>query len=369
MSISVAEESRSAGRLDPGYLRALFHGAGIAIIACEADGRVAAFNAEAAKLFGGAGSLEPGGHVSALFPEKDRPQVVALVDNCLTALEPGEFQIRLGGTETDPLEFAVYGTPVLEPDGTLLGVSLWVRDITKRKRLQRSLKKNERLASLGKLAGAVSHHYNNLLCSIATSLEYAINMNTITAMRRALQRTAEAVGRAADITRQLLAFAQADRREADLANVTETMLFYFHKSEERLASHRVRLFLDYQQIPACPVPREHFLLILENLVKNALEAMPDGGTLSVALARRDEKSICLSLADTGSGISPQDMEHLFEPFYTSKGVLGSGKTTNAGLGLAVVHGLVSEMQGAISASNVPGGGARFDLILPLKEQG
>ena len=74
-------------------------------------------------------------------------------------------------------------------------MSLWFRDITPRVRLHRTLDRQGRLASLGTLSGAVAHHYNNLLCCIATSVEYAINMTTVSAMRRALQRTADAVGR------------------------------------------------------------------------------------------------------------------------------------------------------------------------------
>jgi signal transduction histidine kinase len=199
-------------------------------------------------------------------------------------------------------------------------------------------------------------------------VEYASNMHTLTAMRHALQRAMQAIGRTVDITRQLTAFAQADYREADLADLTETLLYYFDQNEQRLAQHHIRLYLDYQQLPIWPVPREHLLIVLGNLVDNAIDVMPTGGCLSVTLARRDEKTVTLSVADTGSGLSPQDMEHLFEPFYTSKGVLGSGCSTNAGLGLAVVHGLVSEMRGSITASNVSGSGARFDIVLPIGER-
>jgi len=367
MSTSAARETPVAGQLDPGYLRSLFQGAGIAVIACNPEGRPVACNTAAAKLFGGACCARPQVHVAEVFPERERPKIAHLVETSLTTLEPGEDQVRLGGTEADPLEYAVYCTPVLESDGTVLGVALWLRDITKRKRLMRTVKKNERLAYLGQLSGAVAHHYNNLLCSIATSLEYAIHMNTITAMRRALQRTADAIARGTEMTRRLLAFAQADHRDTDLADLTETVLSFFDGQEKRLAERGVRLLLDWQSIPAGPVPRERLRIILENLVQNALEAMPGGGTLSVSLARRDETSVCLSVTDTGGGISPQDMEHLFEPFYTSKGVLASGQSTNAGLGLAVVHGFVNEMGGTVTAANVPGHGARFDVVLPLPQ--
>lgn len=364
MSTSTARDARAAGRLDAGYLRSLFHGAGLAIIACDPDGRVVACNAAASKLFG-FGELEQHVHVSSLFPERDRPHINELVEICVSTMEPAEYQVRLGGNEVEQPEFAVWCTPVLEPDGTMLGVAVWLRDITKRRRLQRAVRKNERLAYLGKLSGAVAHHYNNLLCSIATSVEYAMNMNTTTAMRRALHRTADAVGRGADLTRRLLAFAQSDYRDTDLADLTEAVLYYFDQNEARLNHQNIQLDLQWQPIPITPIPRERFLVVLENLVENSIEAMPQGGTLWVTLARRDEDSVCLSMTDSGAGVSAEDLEHLFEPFYTSKGVLASGKSTNAGLGLAVAYGFVGEMQGVINASNVPGRGARFDIILPL----
>lgn len=366
MSPGATETPMSVGRLDPAYLESLFQGAGFAIIACRPDGEVVAGNAAARRLFG-SGRRTLGGRVSALFPERDREAVEQLLESVQTTLEILEFQTRLGGTEADPVEYAVWFTPVLEADGTLQGVSLWFRDITARQRLQQALTKRGRLASLGALSGAIAHHYNNLLCCIATSVEYAINMNTLSAMRRALHRTADAVARAAHITQQLLAFAQADHQGGDLADLTEVVLHFLDQNEERLDQRHIKLLVDWQVVPIIPVRRDQVRIILNNLVDNAVEAMPNGGMLSVTLSRRDEKSVSLSIEDTGPGLAAELMEHLFEPFFTTKGELGCGAGRNAGMGLAVVHGLVGEMHGAIAASNVPGRGARFDIVLPVDQ--
>ncbi len=367
MSPAATSSETIAGRLDPAYLESMFLGAGFAIIACRPDGEIVAGNAAAQRLFG-SGGRPLSGPVSALFPARDGEAVEQLIESVQTTLEPMEFRTRLGGTEADPLEYAVWFTPVLEADGTSRGISLWFRDITERMRLRRMVKERERLASLGSLSRGVAHHYNNLLCCIATSVEYAINMNTTSAMRRALQRTADAVGRAAHITRQLLAFAQADHREGDLADLTETVLYFCDQHEPQLAQRQVKLVVDWQLVPIVPVRRDQLLVILNNLMENALDAMPGGGTLTVTLARRDENSVSLSVLDTGPGIDPRHMERVFEPFFTTKGALGSGAGQNAGMGLAVVHGLVGEMRGTITASNIPGAGARFDIVLPLRRE-
>lgn len=364
---STASPSTTPGRLDPAYLESLFLGAGFAIIACQADGDVVAGNPAATKLFR-SGGRPLGGPVSALFPESDRQAVEESLETVRSTLEPVEYRTRLGGTESDPLEFAVWFMPVLDADGTMRGISLWFRDITERMRLRRSLKERERLASLGSLARGIAHHYNNLLCCIATSVEYAIHMNTTSAMRRALQRTADAVGRAAHITRQLLTFAQADHHEGDLADFAEVVLYFCDEEEANLAHHHIQLVVNWQVLPTVPVRRDQMLVILHNVVDNAREAMPSGGTLTITLARRDENSVCLTVTDTGPGIDPRYMERIFEPFFTTKGELGCGTGRNAGMGLAVVHGLVGEMRGTITASNVPGTGARFDIILPIRRE-
>ncbi len=364
---SAASATTNPGRLDPGYLESLFLSAGFAIIACRPDGEIVAGNPAALNLFR-SGGRPLGGRVSDLFPEQDRETVERALEAVQTMLEPIEHRTRLGGTETDPLEYAVWFTPVLEPDGTVRGISLWFRDITERMRLRRTLKERERLAALGALSRGVAHHYNNLLCCIATSVEYAINMNTTSAMRRALQRTAEAVARATQITQQLMAFAQADHREGDLADFAEMVLYYCDQNEERLARQHIKLAVVWQAVPTMPVRRDQALIILNNIVANAIEAMPSGGTLTMTLARRDENSICLSISDTGPGIDPRYMERVFEPFFTTKGALGAGAGHNPGMGLAVVHGLVGELHGTITASNIPGGGARFDIILPIHHE-
>ncbi len=364
MSRTATDTVGNAGRLGPKYLEALFQGAGFAIIACNEAGEIVAGNAAAVRLFG-AGGINPGRAAAELFPKRDRAKVTELVETVCGTLESVELRTQLG-PEAAPLEYAVWFTPVFDEDGTVHGVSLWFRDITERIRLSRAMKKRERLQSLGGLSAAVAHHYNNLLCCIATSVEYAINMNTLTAMRRALQRTADAVGRAANITRQLLAFAQADHHEGDLADLTETVLFFCDQNEDRLSQQHIKLMVDWQLIPVIPVRRDQLMVILNNLLDNAMEAMTSGGTLQLTLARRDAGSVALSFADTGGGLAPRDMEHLFEPFFTTKGELGCGPGRNAGMGLAVVHGLLGEMGGTITAANVPGQGARFDIVLPIR---
>ena len=352
--------------LDAGYFERLFQSSGFAIVSCRPDGIIAAWNTAAEKLFCDDGSCLDGNPITAIFPKNDRDNAREQFQLCVRSLERVEFQTRLAAAAAQPLVFAVLLTPVPGDDGSLGGVAVWFRDITTRVRLQRTVDKQKRLNLLGELAGAVAHHYNNLLCSIATSVEYAANMNTMTATRRALRRTNEAVSRAAGITQQLLAFAQADYRSCDLSDLTETFLLFFDEAEPRLTSRNINLNVNWDNIPYATVMREPLRVALNNLVENAIEIMPGGGTLTAELLRHDDTHARISIADTGGGISRDDMEHLFEPFHTTKGA--SGAPRNPGLGLSVAHGLIAEMHGTITAANISGHGARFDIILPLNSQ-
>ena len=98
--------------------------------------------------------------------------------------------------------------------------------------------------------------------------------------------------------------------------------------------------------------------MLGNLLDNAEEAMPEGGRVDIEVGA-DEKTVWVKFSDEGVGIEPEEWERIFEPFYTTKGVTGQGEQNKAGLGLAVVHGLVKEMGGKIDVKSTPGEGASF----------
>lgn len=358
------DDQPSPARLEPTFLERLFESAGLAIFACDLGGRAITWNAPADRLLRERSVRGVRPLVREILDESDRPGLDEHLRTVRDTLEAAEFRVRLV-RRSEPFEYALWIVPIFDEQGALEGVSVWFHDITARVQLRKSTRKRERLTALGALSGAVSHHYNNLLCSIATSLEYAMNMNTMSAMRRALGRTMDAVTRATVLTRQLLAFAQADHRATDLADLTETVLYFFDEHEPALARQNIRLELRWETIPILPVPREPIEIILHNLVENAVEAMPAGGVLGVHLARKNADSVHLIIADSGAGIAAEAMERLFEPFFTTRGTLDAGVARKAGMGLAVVHGLVSDLHGAIAATNNPAGGARFEITFPI----
>lgn len=367
MSGQATNSGMSIQHLDDGMLRRIFEHAEIAIFVCDPQGRITAQNHRAQQLIQQQRIRRETPTLRDLVPEDQQPEADESLRTLLRSLTPLEFRTSLTSPDGKVVDFAVWLAPILANDGTLDGISVWFHDITARLRLHRSRRKRERLTELGALSGSVAHHYNNLLCCIATTLEVAMNTNTMAATRRSMRRAMEAVSRATQLTQQLLAFAQADHRFNDLADLTETVLYFVDENETRIADHGVALDFQWEVLPRKSIPRDHLLIVLNNLVNNALDAMPDGGTLKIRLAAGKPGMAALTVADTGPGIRSEHLDDLFEPFFTTKGELAGGASHQAGMGLAVVHGLVNEMHGAVAAGNNPGGGARFAITLPLTD--
>lgn len=362
MPLQVASGGVAAGPLDASFFERLFQGSGIAVFACDTRGRVRAWNALGESLLRSRGCWRDGATIEEALPQTDRQLFHETLRTCLTTRAPLEMRTSLASPEGEVTDYALWLTPIESEGGGLDGVAVWFHDITARVNLRRNRRRRERLNSLGAMSGAVAHHYSNLLCSIATSIEYACNMSTLSAAKRALVRTADAVRRATQLTRQLLAFAQADHSSSDQSDLTEVVLYVCDDWEPRLTPLGIEMDVEWKAGPAFAVPRAHMMMVLNNLLENAREAQASGGRIWVVITREHD-AMRVSVRDAGPGIRPEQFEHLFEPFYSTKGELCGGAARHAGMGLAVAYGLVSEMGGTITASNVPNAGARFDVVL------
>jgi signal transduction histidine kinase len=134
--------------------------------------------------------------------------------------------------------------------------------------------------------------------------------------------------------------------------------------EKEAERARIRIVREYDDAPAidsAPISLEQ---VLVNLYLNARDAMDSGGILTVR-ATADGSHCAIEVEDDGPGIPAKDLHRIFEPFYTTKGAIGGGKQKGVGLGLAICHGLIKDLGGEIRAENLPGGGTRFSVLLPL----
>ncbi|HMQ51935.1 MAG TPA: PAS domain-containing protein, partial [Anaerolineae bacterium] len=253
------------------------------------------------------------------------------------------------------------------------------QDITQRKEMEQQLVQQERLAAVGQLAAGIAHDFNNLLTGILGFSELIeLSPETPASLLPHLQRITNSSRRAAHLVHQLLDFSQKSirrpKRFALDTFTTETMTFL-----ERTIPENIRF--SFSIAPgAYPIEADPSQMqqVLTNLVINARDAMPAGGTLEIGLSRLEtigqEKCticgrpiigewLCLTIVDSGSGIPAEVLPHIFEPFFTTKAV---GKGT--GLGLSQVHGILSQHAGHLTLSSQVGQGTRLAIYLSPADQ-
>ena len=274
--------------------------------------------------------------------------------------------------ETITIEKAI--TPLRNVEGQITHFISTGRDITDQRRLESALQQAQKMDAIGRLAGGVAHDFNNLLMVISAYAE--LMLDSLTAEHPLRQNVGEiitAARRAADLTRQLLAFGRKQMQSLQLLDLNK-VIHEINKMLPRLIGEDVQLLFvpaeDLGKVKADPVQIEQVLM---NLAANARDAMPRGGKLTIETAnlRLDQvyverhsivppgDYVMLALTDSGEGIAPEHLAHIFEPFYTTK---EAGKGT--GLGLATVYGIVKQSGGFIWVYSEPGLGTTFKVYLP-----
>ena len=302
--------------------------------------------------------------IFSLFPDIIYPEHPAFLD----ALNPVHIEFEKphpDGLMATLLKFSI--CPLYE-ENHLIGYSVWVNDISRRKKLLTQLDQAEKLASLATLASGIAHHFNNIIGGVATFADFALSGNNPQAYQKALSMTVEAADRISQITSSLLMFAEQDSRELETSDLSEALKTFGHLIETNLCEKNIVLDLKIGSVPTYDVPGAKINQVLSNIVSNAEEAMPEGGTLSISLCRKDN-NLVLTFADTGCGIEKDHLPHIFNPFFTTRGVASDGQSTHkSGLGLSVVYGIVKELRGSISAVSKLDDGSEFVIKLPLPEK-
>jgi len=331
------------------------------VLAFSPDGRLLYANpaaTEVARSFG-RDSIE------ALFPE----DLARIVRDCLERNEP-RLRVRTehGGRT---LSWSFY------PIATHHTVHCYVGEVTQQLALEEQLRQAQKLETLGRLAGGVAHDFNNILTLILMNLDLLQQADLgDPSLHEAVQQIAEAVERATNLTRQLLAFSRRQKPQMRALDLNE-LISGLAKMLQRIIGEDITLQM--RLLPGqAPVMADPGMLeqVLMNLAVNARDAMPHGGLLEIEVARAelDERElqfhpgrrpgsfIRLTVRDTGCGIPPAILPRIFEPFFTTKDV---GKGT--GLGLATVHGIVQQHEGWIEVESTEGRGTAFHVFLPEQD--
>ena len=347
-----------------------------ALYMLDPTGVVTSWNIGGQRIKGYAPAEIIGQHFSRFYTEVDRASGKPL-RALRIACEQGRYEEDGWRVRKDGTFFwaSVVIDPIFE-DGELVGFAKITRDITERReaqlkleQMQRQLAESQKLDALGQLTGGVAHDFNNLLMIISGSLHtLKKGADDDPKRQRAVSAIEAATRRGAALTNQLLTFARRQSVNPQTVDVTERINAVRDVLNTGVnGAVRLQFDIDRSVWPVM-VDIAEFETALVNLVINARDAMPDGGTITVAVHNgtlceeaNAGEYVAISVHDTGTGIAPDVLSKIFDPFFTTKPV---GKGT--GLGLSQVHGFAHQAGGTVKVSSELGKGTTITILLPRK---
>jgi PAS domain S-box-containing protein len=257
--------------------------------------------------------------------------------------------------------------PMHDLTGRAIGAVIVFRDITERVRLEAELLRSSKLESVGILAGGIAHDFNNILTVVMGNITLAMLDDAVmTAAGRWLTEAERGVLRARDLTQQLLTFAKGGEPVRKTVLLQEIV-----RDVTEFALHGSKVVCNFkfdQDLWAADVDKSQIGQVVQNLVINAIQAMPDGGQLNISIHNETVtpessrpleigKYLRLEISDTGVGIRPEHLQRIFDPYFTTK-------QSGSGLGLATVYSIVRRHQGHIDVESDLGKGTTFFIWLP-----
>jgi PAS domain S-box-containing protein len=351
-----------------------------AIYMLDPEGKVANWNTGAQRFKGYTESEIVGEHFSRFYTDEDRASGLPFRALQIAATE-GRFEQEGWRVRKDGSRFwaSVVIDAIRGEGGELLGFAKVTRDVTERREAQQTLEEArarmvqaQKMEAIGQLTGGVAHDFNNLLAVVLGNLDLARKrLPPDPKLKQLVENSIQAAERGATLTRRMLAFARRQELETaavdvpalvmGMADLVQRSIGPSVNIDTRFPLRLSRALADGNQLE----------LALLNLVVNARDAMPEGGTITIA-AREEQIGqdgsrglapggyICLSVADTGEGMDEQTLARAVEPFFTTKGV---GKGT--GLGLSMIHGFADQSGGRLVLESTKGHGTRAELWLPV----
>ena len=368
-------KGRAAKRETDMRLAKLVEHAPIGIFRSTRAGKVLSVNAALVRMLGYATAAEVIDLDMARDVYADPAERQRLLDeHPYTDREYDEMEATWKRKDGTPLHVELLGRAVRSAAGTIESYETFVRDVTEQRRLQRELVQAQKMEAVGRLAGGIAHDFNNLLTAILGSAELALETLPAGAPEREeVDEVRKAALRAADLTRQLLAFSRQQVIVPKVLNPND-VVGGMDKMLRRLLGEdvelRAALASDLGVVKVDPSQLEQVVL---NLAVNARDAMPDGGTLTIEtqnieldqqyvqghLSAQPGPYVMLAVSDTGVGMDAGTQARIFEPFFTTK-----EKGRGTGLGLATVYGIVKQSGGWIWVYSEPGHGTAFKVYFP-----
>jgi PAS domain S-box-containing protein len=286
---------------------------------------------------------------------------------CTLGGEERQFEVRTICTDGRVRCMDAHTSPLWH-DGSITGVMVFMSDITERKLAQERAARSDKLRALGELAAGVAHNLNNSLTVIQGRAQLMLMRNAADEPnKKSLEVITQAVADCSQTLRRLLDFSRRGSNRAslpvDLSELVASSIEIARPKWQAESTNRTGTIQVQVDAPVAVLTlgdSSELREVVLNLIFNAVDAMPSGGTIRTG-TRVDGQNATFWVEDNGSGMPPEVIARIFEPFYSTKGERGTG------LGLSASHGIIENHGGDINVTSQPGKGTRFEVILPLQE--
>jgi two-component system cell cycle sensor histidine kinase/response regulator CckA len=350
-----------------------FTNAPVGIALLDAEGRIEEANRAAADLFDAPTQALIGQELAGFIAPEDRAEMATrLAAAAAGRLLRAPFEVRLLRPRERTL--AIFLSRLDETRGGEGGLILHFIDITEQKNLQIQIAQSQKMQAVGQLAGGVAHDFNNLLTAMIGFCDLLLlRCRPGDPSFADIMQIKQNANRAANLVRQLLAFSRQQTLQPRVLDITEVLHELSHLLR-RLIGENIELKpVHGRELGLVKVDQGQLEQVIINLAVNARDAMPQGGTLTIRTSNLTQKEparrghevippgdyLLIEVVDTGIGIPRENLERIFEPFFSTKEV-GSG----TGLGLSTVYGIVKQTGGFVFVDSRPGEGTAFQILLP-----
>ncbi|MTJ82634.1 MAG: PAS domain-containing protein [Telmatospirillum sp.] len=351
----------------------LFEDAPVGIVLVDPDATVSLCNPAFADMAGVTIDAVTGSPVGDFIAEEDRAVAGDHLGRVLMGTSSGtHFPVRLAGRGGEVVA-TLYVSPAAD-EGAVSGLMLHFIDTTEQKNLELQFAQSQKMQAMGQLAGGIAHDFNNLLTAMIGFCDLLLQRHGPgDASFADIMQIKQNANRAASLVRQLLAFSRRQALQPRLFDVTDA-LADLSNLLRRLLGETIDLSITHgRDLGLVRVDPGQFDQVIVNLAVNARDAMPGGGQLSIATkvvhnerpyqrgadVMPEGDYVLITVADTGTGIHPDNIGRIFEPFFSTKEV-GAG----TGLGLSTVYGIVRQTDGFVFVDSQPGEGSTFSIFLP-----
>ncbi len=335
------------------------------VLTCDSRGKIITFNPMAEKITGYQAAEVMGRTFSEAFPQKSA--LSGALENTLKGRNLRNLEMAIVSPERGLVPVSLSTTTLHDLRGKKSGALLLIIDLTEVKELENKVRRADKLGALGTMAAGMAHEIKNPLSSMKVlSQLLPIKYQDEEFRNKFIEIMPREISRIDRIVESLLGFARATSPKfsrLDLKMVLEEDLKYY---EDQAKKSGVEIVREFQNVPEIEADPDQLPQVFSNLILNAIQAMPEGGRLVVALREGKKienvvQSVQIEVSDTGHGINPTNLARLFDPFFTTK-------YAGTGLGLTIAHSIVDGHRGSIDVKSEIGKGTAFIVTLPLSQE-